>query len=227
MNNRSAARRLAESEAWIFDLDNTLYPARANLFAQIERRMTEFVARFLGLEPDRARAVQKQYFQTHGTTLRGLMNEHGLEPRAFLDYVHDIDLGVLDPAPRLDRALERLPGRKLVFTNGSTAHAERVLGRLGLAHHFEVIFDIAAAEYRPKPAMSGYEKLCKSHGVRAERAVMVEDMARNLLPAHELGMATVLLADRSHFEAAPAPAHVHHLADDLEAFLEDLLPSTD
>src|SRR5215470_11101633 len=135
---------------WVFDLDNTLYPARCNLFAQVDRRIGLFIEGLLGLEQGPARELQKRYFREHGTTLRGLMTHHGIDPRAFLDFVHEIDLAPVPPSPALDAALAALPGRKFIFTNGSVAHADRVMGRLGVAHHFEGIFDIVAADYLPK-----------------------------------------------------------------------------
>jgi putative hydrolase of the HAD superfamily len=136
---------------WIFDLDNTLYPASCRLFDQVEARMGAFIADFLGISPEAARAIQKRYFKEHGTTLRGLMVHHDLAPQRFLDYVHAIDVSALEPAPALARALDRLPGEKLVYTNGSTRHAENVMARLGVAGCFDGIFDIAAADYLAKP----------------------------------------------------------------------------
>jgi putative hydrolase of the HAD superfamily len=172
-------------------MDNTLYPASANLFAQIDVRMEAFVGDLLGLSRAEARAVQKRYFHEHGTTLRGLMLSHGVEPNAFLDYVHDIDVSVLEPDPALGRALERLPGRKLVFTNGDIAYAERVLARLGIADRFDAVHDIHAMGYHPKPDPRPYAGLCAAHGLDPARTLFVEDMAHNLKPAKDLGMTTV------------------------------------
>lgn len=178
-------------QTWVFDLDNTLYHPRANLFAQIDRRMTAFIMELLSLDAVAARTLQKRYFLDHGTTLRGLMHYHGVDPRVFLDYVHDIDLNVVGPDTSLARALERLPGRKLVFTNGDAPYARRVLDRLGVATHFEAIHDIVATQFVPKPEDAPYDQLLRYHGIDARRAVFVEDMARNLLPAKARGMATV------------------------------------
>jgi len=211
-------------ETWIFDLDNTLYSARYNLFDLVERRIGAFVAEALDLDADGARRVQKDYFHRFGSTLRGLMVNHGIDPEDFLAYVHDIDVGRVPPNPRLAAALARLPGRKLVFTNGSTAHAERVIARLGVTRHIEGIFDIAAADYVPKPHRSGYETLVAAHGIEPRSAAMVEDIARNLAPAAALGMATVWVrTDSGWGGAGDADDHVDLVIDDLADWLSDLV----
>jgi len=214
----------ASVETWVFDLDNTLYPARCNLFVQVSARMTTFIEQRFGLEPGPAKDLQRALFQRHGTTLRGLMTEHAVDPAAFLHYVHDIDVTALDPAPRLDQLLAALPGRKLVFTNGSVPHAQRVMQRLGVERHFDRVFDIVAADYVPKPDPRPYARLVETAGFVPAGAVMVEDMAKNLAPAAALGMRTVWL--RSDYDWARDSAesdHVHHVADDLVGFLETLV----
>ena len=221
--------RLDHVEAWVFDLDNTLYPASSSLFPQIDVRMRAFISQQLGLPLDEAFRLQKRYYREFGTTLRGLMLVNGLEPDAFLAYVHDIDHTVLAVSPRLDRALAALPGRKLVFTNGSEAHAVKVLDRLGIARHFEAIFDIAAARYIPKPSPEGYALMVARHGLIAERAAMVEDIHRNLLPAAAIGMTTLWVRESGHPDAAldlgddSDLAHVHYITDDLPAWLEGVV----
>ncbi len=223
--NPRANGRLAETETWIFDLDNTLYPATCNLFAQVDRRIGAFIADYLKCSPEAAHELQKQYFREYGTTLHGLMVHHGLNPQAFLDFVHQIDVTAIPPNPALDQALARLPGRKVIFTNGSTAHAENVMRRLGVADRFEAIFDIVAADYVPKPNPFPYEFMVRRHWIDPRRAVMVEDLPKNLLPAHGLGMTTLLV--RTDFDWAQDGAdgeHVHHVTDDLVAWLEGVLP---
>jgi len=213
-----------EVDVWIFDLDNTLYPASCNLFAQVDARMSAFIQDLLSLAPEEARRVQKRYFRDHGTTLRGLMTHHRVDPEAFLAFVHDIDFSVVPAAPGLEAALTRLAGRKLVFTNATVPYAERVLARLGIAHHIEAIFDIVATDYRPKPEPDGYSQLIAAHGIDPSRAVLVEDIARNLAPAAALGMTTVWVpnpADWSHDGAEDG--HVHHVAEDLAAWLDEVL----
>lgn len=215
------AARLAATETWLFDLDNTLYPADCDLFAQIDRKMGEFICSLFDVDPVEAKRRQKGFFQSHGTTLRGLMVEHAINPADFLNYVHDIDLSPVPAMPGLRQALDALPGRKLIFTNGTVAHAERVMGRLGIADCFEAVFDIIASDYIPKPQPQPYTKLLAAHGVNPARATMVEDMARNLAPAARLGMATVWVPTRSDW-AQPGPEeapHIHHIAPDLTAFL--------
>jgi len=211
---------LADKQAWVFDLDNTLYCATSNLFAQIDVRMKGFIGEFLGVAPDEAFRIQKAYFREYGTTLRGLMIRHGLDPQAFLDHVHDIDLGVIGPDPTLGRALAALGGRKFVFTNGSVDHALRVLDRLGIDDHFEAVFDIAASDYVPKPDPAVYHRLIEAYEIDPRASVMVEDMARNLEPAAEMGMTTVWVRTDSDWGREGSEAdYVHHVVDDLGTWL--------
>ncbi|MDP7548271.1 MAG: pyrimidine 5'-nucleotidase [Alphaproteobacteria bacterium] len=211
---------LRDIAVWIFDLDNTLYPAGCGLGAQLGRRMGEFVAKYLDLPLDQARVVQKRYFHDHGTTLRGMMLEHDLEPREYLDYVHDLDLSGIPMDDRLGPALDALPGRKLVFTNATTKHAQRVVRHLGIDHHFDGFFDIVDAGFVPKPNQQPYDVVLARHDIDPTRAVMVEDIAQNLMPAAGLGMATVWVrGGRDLTLAADQIRHVHHIADDLPGWL--------
>ncbi len=213
---------LKNAEAWVFDLDNTLYPASSNLFAQIDERMRSYIADFLELELSQAERLQKHYFRQYGTTLRGLMNRHGMEPRPFLDHVHAIDLTPVAPDPVLAAALARLRGRKLIFTNATADHAERVVARLGVGHHFDAVFDIAAAGYLPKPEPEVYKRLVKRHRLDPLRTVMIEDISRNLEPAAALGMTTVWVRSANPWAAEGAEGdHIHHVTDDMVAWLEE------
>jgi putative hydrolase of the HAD superfamily len=218
-------------ESWVFDLDNTLYPASSSLFPQIDVRMRQFIAQRLNLSLDDAFVLQKRYYREYGTTLSGLMQVHGLEPDAFLDYVHDIDHSVLDVAPALDAVLARLPGRKLIFTNGSERHAINVMDRLGIARHFDGIFDIAAACFIPKPQPECYAAMVKRLGIKAARSAMVEDIHRNLAPAAALGMTTVWVRQAGHpdFHVLDQDdtdlSYVHHITDDLVKWLEGVAPA--
>jgi putative hydrolase of the HAD superfamily len=214
-------------DSWIFDLDNTLYPASCRLFDQIDERIGAFVARLLKVELAEAKRIQKGYFYEYGTTLRGLMTLHGVPPDAFLDYVHDIDHTPVACNPSLDRALHALPGRKLVFTNGTLRHAERVLARLGVTHHFGDIFDIVHSDYIPKPAIGPYRKFIADTAIEPKNAAMFEDIARNLEAPHSLGMTTVLVTSPENQDAARLNAmggggHVDHVTHDLAAFLIDI-----
>lgn len=222
-----ASVALDHVDTWVFDLDNTLYPAACNLFAQIDLRMTAFIAELLDVDPVEARRLQKSYFHEHGTTLSGLMALHGVAPADFLEYVHDIDLSAVAAAPELEQRLDGLPGRKIVFTNGSQAHAERVLDRLGVGHHFRDIFDIHAAAYVPKPSAETYEGLIARFDFDPARAIMFDDLSRNLLPAHRLGMTTVWVHSASEWSRAPEPDddnHIDYVCGDLLAFLRRIAP---
>ncbi len=214
-------------EAWVFDLDNTLYPAECNLFAEIDTRMGEFISRRFGVSREEAQRMRKHYYYQYGTTLAGLMRMHDVCPKSFLDYVHDIDLSVIMPAPELAVALDTLPGRKFIFTNGSSEHAERVVARLGLEGHFDAIFDIRSADFVPKPEPRCYERFMAAHRVKAREAAMFDDLPHNLRTAHGLGMTTVLVAcgPIDHPEHAAIaewdelPSHIHHKTDALHSFL--------
>jgi putative hydrolase of the HAD superfamily len=210
---------------WIFDLDNTLYPASCRLFNQVQRRIRQYIRENLGLSETAAVALQKRYFQEHMTTLRGLIVNDGIDPHHFLDFVHAIDLTGLAANPALDAAIAALPGRKVIFTNGSVPHAERVMEKVGIGRHFEGVFDIVASDFVPKPEIGVYRRLCDTYRIDPAGAVMIDDMPRNLRPAHELGMTTVLVktddAEADFNWAGPAgdPSYIHHVTEDLATFL--------
>lgn len=224
MNNSKAT----VIQNWIFDLDNTLYPAECNLFAQIDERMGSFIAELLDVDRAQARKVQKDYYFRYGTTLNGLMREHQLDPHIYLDYVHDIDHSVLPDLPELNSALSALPGRKFIFTNGSAAHGENVAAALGILDVFDGIFDIAAADFTPKPNKPAYDQFLKHHNVLPQNSIMFEDLHPNLKVPHELGMSTVLV--HSSYEDHPAqrerlnwenlPDYIHHETTNLVEFLD-------
>lgn len=178
---------------WIFDLDNTLYDANTHVFKQIDLKMGGYISKLLNIPYDEARIIQKDYLRDYGTTLRGLMENHQIEPQTYLDFVHDVDLSSVEYDAQLSAAIGAIEGRKLIFTNGDVPHAKRILDRLQLAHEFEGIFDIAQADYIPKPQRASYDAFVQHFDLDPTRAVMVEDMARNLVPAKEMGMATVWL----------------------------------
>jgi putative hydrolase of the HAD superfamily len=223
-------RGFAHVDTWVFDLDNTLYPRHLNLWQQVDERIRDFVAKFLNVAPEEAFRVQKDYYRRYGTTMRGLMTEHGLNPDDFLDFVHEIDHSPLTPNPTLGAAIEALPGRKLILTNGTRKHADAVIRRLAIHHHFEDVFDIVAAELEPKPQPQTYDRFLKAHGVDPASAAMFEDLARNLAVPHALGMTTVLVVPpgtrevfRESWELeGPGEPHVDHVTDDLAGFLETI-----
>jgi putative hydrolase of the HAD superfamily len=220
------ARDFAHVDTWIFDLDNTLYPHEARVWPQVDERITAYIMKLFGLDGLSARALQKYFYHRYGTTLRALIDEHGIDPYEFLDFAHDIDHSAIELNPLLGAAIEKLPGRKLILTNGSRRHAENVAVKLGIFDHFEDVFDIAASDFVPKPDRRAYEKFLVTHVVEPARAAMFEDIAKNLVVPHDLGMTTTLVvpktADpfREEFEqeAVEAP-HIDHITDDLAGFL--------
>ena len=216
-----AAPALSAVETWIFDLDNTLYPSSCQLFTEIEQRMAAFIMAELKLDHEAAHALRRHFYTEHGTTLRGLMNEYGIAPARFLDYVHEIDLSAVKEDAALGAAIASLPGKKLIFTNSTVRHSERVLARLGFGAHFAAIHDIIACDYRPKPDPVAYAHFIRHHAVDPRRAAMVEDMAKNLAPAAALGMATIWVKGGPHDEDDGHSAAIHHTvaADALAAFL--------
>jgi putative hydrolase of the HAD superfamily len=221
------AARFAHVTDWVFDLDNTLYPHHSNLFSQIDMRMTAYVSELLRLPREEARKLQKELYREYGTTLSGLMARHRIDPDDFLEKVHDIDYTWLVPDPVLGAAIRQLPGRKFIFTNGNRKHAERAARQLGILDQFDDIFDIVAAGLTPKPARRTYEKFSELHALTGPKAVMFEDLARNLAVPKALGMTTVLIVPRNFeptfseiWESDPAKDDdVDFVTDDLAGFL--------
>jgi putative hydrolase of the HAD superfamily len=215
-------------DTWVFDLDNTLYPHHLNLWQQVDERIRNYIAEFLNVGGDEAFRLQKDYYRRYGTSMRGLMEEHGLDPDEFLDFVHQIDHSPLTPDPALGAAIAQLPGRKLILTNGTRRHAEAVMRRLEIFEHFEDVFDIAAAALEPKPRPSVYQRFLARHRVDPQKAAIFEDLARNLEVPHALGMITVLVVPsgarevfREEWELAGRDApHVDYVTDDLAGFLQ-------
>jgi putative hydrolase of the HAD superfamily len=222
-----APRPFTHIDTWVFDLDNTLYPHHVNLWQQVDARIGEFIGNFLKVDPIEARRIQKDYYLRYGTSMRGMMTEHGVRADDYLAYVHQIDHSPLEPNPAMGAAIAKLPGRKLILTNGSTDHAGKVLERLGLEAHFEAVFDIIAAELEPKPAPQTYRRFLDLHRVDPSRAAMFEDLSRNLVVPHQLGMTTVLVVPdgtqdvvREDWELEGRDAdHVEYVTDDLAGFL--------
>lgn len=203
---------------WVFDLDNTLYPPHMRLFDQIEVKMTDWVMQALQVDRARADHLRAYYWQTYGTTLAGLMTEHGVDPGPYLTEVHDIDFSVLSPDPDLAGAIARLPGRKIIYTNACAPYAEKVLSARGLGDLFDAIYGVEHAEFHPKPDARAFATVFGKDGLDPARGAMFEDDSRNLAVPHALGMKTVHVAP----EAAPAD-HIHHHTDDLAAFLARLV----
>ena len=209
---------LSHIDTWLFDLDNTLYPAESGFMAAIVDRMTDFVEKVTGLPRDEAFRLQKAYLSEHGLTLKGMMLNHGVDPADFHAIFHDMSLEALAHDPDLLAALERLPGRRLIFTNADDVHAERVLERLGLGHLFDDVFHIGSAGYEPKPSPAAFAAMSAAHAIDPAVTAFFEDAERNLAPAAQLGMTTVLVG--AHAAASTAP-FVHHRTEKLAPFLMD------
>ncbi|KKB79432.1 HAD family hydrolase [Devosia limi DSM 17137] len=225
------SRSLSHVTEWVFDLDNTLYPRQCNLFAQIDIRITHYVMSLTQLDFTAARALQKTYYRDFGTTLNGLMSRHQVDPDDFLNTVHAIDYSPVDAHPDLVAAIRALPGRKFILTNGDTGHARNVLTRLGGDDLFEHVHDIRAMTYVPKPHKAAYDGFFALHGIDPTRAVMFDDLEKNLLVPHETGMVTVQVVageDYAHEQVdawelgRAAGPHVHHVTEDLTQFLRRL-----
>lgn len=232
LNDKAHVPSLAHVTEWVFDLDNTLYPRRCNLFAQIDLLISQYMVNVTQLPYDEARALQKAYYRDYGTTLNGLMQRHAVDPDHFLNTVHAIDYSPVEAHPELLAAIKALPGRKFILTNGDVGHARAVLHRLGHADElFEDIFDIRAMSYRPKPLPEAYAAFLEQHGIDARRAAMFDDLEKNLKVPHEVGMRTVQVVasdDYAHDQveawelAQSGEVHVHHVTADLAGFLTAL-----
>jgi putative hydrolase of the HAD superfamily len=222
------ARGFGHVDTWIFDLDNTLYPHEARVWPQVDDRITLFIANLYGIDGLSARALQKYFYHRYGTTLKALMDEDGIDPYEFLDFAHDIDHSSIEINPLLGGAIEKLPGRKLILTNGSRKHAEAVAMKLGIYDHFEDVFDIVASDYVPKPERRAYEKFLARHAVDPHKSAIFEDIAKNLVVPHDLGMATILVIPKTidpfresfEQEAVEAP-HIDYITNDLAGFLKE------
>ncbi len=230
-SNRPISDAFKSIDNWVFDLDNTLYPADSDLWPRIDQQITLYVMELLGVDGTSARALQKYYYQRYGTTLYGLMNEHDIDPHEFLKFAHDIDRSHLAVDLELSDAIGRLVGRKFILTNGSTAHAKATAEQLGILHHFDDIYDIVSGNYVPKPEVSTYQRFFDTHSINPKKSVLFEDLEKNLKPAHEFGMVTVLIVPKigsdDHREVweqvIEQPAHVDYLTDDLTGFLKKVL----
>ncbi|HET9232124.1 MAG TPA: pyrimidine 5'-nucleotidase [Vitreimonas sp.] len=209
---------MSRFSAWVFDLDNTLYPA-SDLYDEIGERMTAYIARTLALEHAEAFAVRERYFHQYGATVVGLAMHHGIDAHDFLADVHDADYSVLSPDAELAELIGALGGRRIIFTNGGGGHPQRALGRLGLAHLFETIVDIETCELAPKPQHEAYQRLIARCGIDPAETLLIEDTLRNLEPAHAMGFATALVG-AVHPE--PRPPYVDHWARDVKALLRQL-----
>lgn len=207
---------LSHINAWIFDLDNTLYRGDDAFFSQIVDKITQYISRYLALHPTEARILQKQYLAQYGTSLSGLMAVNGMDPVDFLDYVHDVDLDMLKPDPRLYKGLDALPGKKYIFTNGSRGHAKNIGEHLGIYKLFDGVFAVEDMDYTPKPKRSAYEKFVKTFDIDPARALMAEDTVHNLKVPKDMGIATLYIAP----DGSELPNYVDMQTYDLPAWLQ-------
>ena len=208
---------------WIFDLDNTLYSGKTKVFEQVDKKMSKFISNKLNVTIDEAKKIQKNYFHEYNTTLNGLIKNHKIDANEFLEFVHDIDIEFLKKDLKLDKELKELVGKKIIFTNGSKKHAINVTRRIGIEQHFDDIFDIVDAEFIPKPMLEPYKKLVKKHKIDPKLCVLVEDIARNLKPAYEMGMKTVWIENDEPWASKFSDSEfVNYRTNDLSEFLKKI-----
>jgi len=210
---------------WIFDLDNTLYSADSGIFQQVHKLMGEFISKNLNMEMPEAKKLQAKYYKQHGTTLRGLMDNHGIDPDYFLDEVHRLDYSIVSSNEILNQELQKLEGRKIIYTNANNKHAIDVLDRIDLANFFDEIFDIKMANYIPKPEIKPYEQMIDLFSIDPESSAMFDDIAKNLVPAKKVNFTSVWIdAGYENFsdDIEAAKEFLDFQTTDLSLFLKDI-----
>ena len=216
-------KELKNIKYWLFDLDNTLYSGATKVFDQVDKRMSEFISKKLKISIIEARKIQKNYFIEYHTTLNGMIKNHKIDANEFLEYVHDIDLSFLKEDRQLDQEIEKISGKKIIFTNGSRAHAKNVTKRLGIERHFDEIFDIVSADFIPKPSLITYKKIIEKYKIEPQYSIFIEDIARNLKPAHELGMKTLWIKNDEPWAAKFSDSDfINYKTDNLAKFLKEI-----
>ncbi len=208
---------------WIFDLDNTLYSGKTKVFEQVDKKMSKYISEKLKIKIEEAKKIQKQYFHEYNTTLNGLIKNHKIDANEFLDFVHDVNLDFLEKDSTLNEELKKLDGKKIIFTNGSKKHGLNVTKKIGIDHHFDDIFDIVESEFIPKPMIEPYKKLVKKHNVDPKLCVFVEDIARNLKPAYEMGMKTIWIENDEPWAKEFSDCNfVNYKTNNLSGFLKKI-----
>ena len=216
-------KELKKIKFWLFDLDNTLYSGATKVFDQVDKKMTQFISEKLNISKDEAKKIQKNYFVEYNTTLNGMIKNHKIDANEFLEFVHDIDLSFLKKDKQLDEEIEKIKGKKIIFTNGSRAHAQNVTKRLGIERHFDDIFDIVSADFIPKPSLKTYQKLIEKYKIEPQYSIFIEDIARNLKPAYELGMKTVWIENNEPWAAEFSDSDfIDYKTNKLSEFLKEL-----
>ena len=212
-------------DTWIFDLDNTLYSADSGIFQQVHKLMGKFIVEHLNVNINEAKNIQRKYYKKHGTTLKGLMDNHGIDPDSFLEEVHKLDYSIVSPNLKLAKNLENLNGKKFIFTNANKKHADSILDKLQIANLFEGIFDIKMANYIPKPEIQTYEKLIETYNINPNKTIMFDDIAKNLVPASKIGFTTVWIdVGHENFsdDIASSKKYLDHQTKDLSNWLSNI-----
>ena len=216
-------KSLQTIKCWIFDLDNTLYSGKTKVFDQVDKKMSKYISKKLNISELEAKKIQKNYFHEYNTTLNGMIKNHKIDANEFLEFVHDINIDFLKKDIPLINELEKLNGKKIIFTNGSRKHAINVTQRIGIDHLFDDIFDIVESEFIPKPSIEPYKKLVKKHNIDPNLCVFIEDIARNLKPAYEMGMKTVWIEnDEPWAKEFSDSSFVNYTIDNLSEFLKKI-----
>jgi len=216
-------KELKNIKYWLFDLDNTLYSGATKVFEQVDRKMSDFISSKLKISREEARKIQKNYFIEYNTTLNGMIKNHKIDANEFLEFVHDVDLSFLKEDKQLDREIEKIKGKKIIFTNGSRAHALNVTKRLGIQRHFDDIFDIVSADFIPKPSLETYKKIIEKYKIEPQYSIFIEDIARNLKPAYELGMKTVWIENDEPWAAEFSDSDfINYKTNKLSSFLKEI-----
>jgi len=210
-------------KCWIFDLDNTLYSGKTKVFEQVDKRMSKYISNKLDVSVEEAKKIQKNYFYKYNTTLNGMIKNHKIDPNEFLEFVHDINIDFLQKDPELEKEIEKLNGKKIIFTNGSKKHALNVTKRIGINQLFDDIFDIVDCNFIPKPSIEPYKKLVEKHKIDPKLCVFVEDIARNLKPAYEMGMKTVWIENEEPWASKFSDSEfVNYRTNNLSEFLKKI-----
>ncbi len=216
-------KELKKIKYWLFDLDNTLYSGDTKVFDQVDKKMSFFISKKLNVNLEEAKKIQKNYFKEYHTTLNGMIKNHNINAEEFLQYVHDVDLNFLKKDLNLQNELTKLMGKKYIFTNGSKAHASNVTKRIGIENLFDGVFDIIDSDFIPKPSIEPYKKIIQKYGIEPDYCIFIEDIARNLKPAHELGMKTVWIKNDEPWAAEFSNEDfIDYKTDNLSDFLSKI-----
>ena len=216
-------KELKNIKYWLFDLDNTLYSGATKVFDQVDKKMSMFISSKLNISKEEAKKIQKNYFVEYNTTLNGMIKNHKIDANEFLEFVHDIDLSFLKKDKQLEEEISKINGKKIIFTNGSRAHAINVTKRLGIERYFDDIFDIVSADFIPKPSPKTYKKIIEKYKIEPQYSIFIEDIARNLKPAYELGMKTVWIKNEEPWAAEFSDSNfINYKTDNLSKFLKEI-----